>query len=196
MRRVRVAGKLPIGIVLQSSETPQNVSAQGTGCVISASAELACQFVADLARAVIDQVHGHVGVDYDDVRFIFGGAGVGAISSAEAVGPDRAGRAAERAIQELPRSFSFSDAKGVTLWITGSNLKLSEASRTMNFVRSRLNSDCHVIYGANRTSLDCSDGALRVTLAATSETEKRPEADLRPERELKIKFAASHLRES
>lgn len=118
--------------------------------------------------AEIINEHGHVNVDFADVKTVMSEPGKAMMGTASASGPDRARIAAEQAIAcPLLEGIDLSGAKGILVLITAArgSLKLSESKLAMSTVNAYASDDAHVIYGA---AYDDSLGdELRVTVVAT-----------------------------
>ncbi|PAT32003.1 cell division protein FtsZ [Vandammella animalimorsus] len=118
--------------------------------------------------AEIINEHGHVNVDFADVKTVMSEPGKAMMGTASASGPDRARIAAEQAIAcPLLEGIDLSGAKGILVLVTAArgSLKLSESKLAMSTVNAYASDDAHVIYGA---AYDDSLGdELRVTVVAT-----------------------------
>ncbi|MFZ4534937.1 cell division protein FtsZ [Propionivibrio sp.] len=112
-------------------------------------------------------IQGMVGVDFEDVRTVMGGMGVGMMGLAIATGSDRARIAAQKAIASpLLDGVDLAGAQGVLVCITAKRgFKMREVNEVMNTVRKAVAEDAHIIFG---TSYDENMGDdIRVTLVAT-----------------------------
>lgn len=118
--------------------------------------------------AEIINEHGHVNVDFADVKTVMSEPGKAMMGTASAAGPDRARIAAEQAIAcPLLEGIDLSGAKGILVLVTAArgSLKLSESRLAMSTINAYASEDAHVIYGA---AYDDSLGdELRVTVVAT-----------------------------
>lgn len=118
--------------------------------------------------AEIINEHGHVNVDFADVKTVMSEPGKAMMGTASASGPDRARIAAEQAIAcPLLEGIDLSGAKGVLVLVTAArgSLKLSESRLAMSTINAYASDEAHVIYGA---AYDDSLGdELRVTVVAT-----------------------------
>ena len=110
---------------------------------------------------------GHVNVDLEDVRTLLRGPGKAALGVAVASGLDRAGVAAQQALNyPLMQGVDLSNAKGVLVVISAAKgiLKLSESKLVMKTIRASTSPDASLIYGTNRDE-SLNDG-VRVTVVA------------------------------
>lgn len=108
---------------------------------------------------IVDE-HGHVNVDFEDVRTILSMQGVVRVGTSIAAGPDRAQRAALNAVQDM----NLAQAKGVMMLLSCAKgrLQLSESRQAMRITNAHLPESAHVIFGA---AYDDSLGdQLRVTV--------------------------------
>ncbi|RMX04052.1 cell division protein FtsZ [Corticibacter populi] len=122
--------------------------------------------------AEIINEHGHVNVDFADVKTVMSEPGKAMMGTASAAGPDRARIAAEQAIAcPLLEGIDLSGAKGILVLVTAArgSLKLSESRLAMSTINAYASEEAHVIYGA---AYDDSLGdELRVTVVATGLTD-------------------------
>jgi cell division protein FtsZ len=111
---------------------------------------------------------GLVNLDFQDVRTVMQEPGKALMGTAQATGPDRAGKAAEQAMAcPLLEGINLTGARGVLVLIAASRstFKLAESRAAMSAIKRLAHEDAHVIYG---TAYDESLGdALRVTVIAT-----------------------------
>jgi len=116
----------------------------------------------------IIHVPGLVNVDFEDVKTVMSEPGKAMMGTAQAIGPDRAKKAADAAVAcPLLEGIDLSGARGVLVLIAASKstFKLSESRNAMNTIRRYAADDAHVIYG---TAYDEGLGdQLRVTVIAT-----------------------------
>jgi cell division protein FtsZ len=110
---------------------------------------------------------GLVNVDFADVRTIMRENGMAMMGSAMEAGPERAQKAAQKAIQSpLLEDVHLSGARGVLVNITSSrSLKLREVHEVMDSMRSVCSDDATIIYGS--VFDDSMGDAIRVTVVAT-----------------------------
>ncbi|MCV2368365.1 cell division protein FtsZ [Roseateles oligotrophus] len=119
---------------------------------------------------ISDVIHvpGLINVDFADLKTVMSEPGKAMMGTAQASGPDRAGKAADAAVAcPLLDGVDLSGARGVLVLIAASkgNFKLNESRIAMNTIKRYASEDAHIIYG---TTYDESLGdALRVTVIAT-----------------------------
>lgn len=121
--------------------------------------------VAGIAEVI--NIHGHVNVDFADVRTVMSENGMAMMGSATASGPDRAVVAAQQAVASpLLEDVNLANARGVLVNITSSSsFKMKEFYDVMNTIKAFTADDATVIVG---TVIDESIGdGLRVTMVAT-----------------------------
>jgi cell division protein FtsZ len=122
--------------------------------------------------------HGHVNVDFADVRSIMQGAGDAVMGSAAAAGERRALKAASDAItSQLMEGVSVRGAKGVLVNITG-DVTMRDMSDAMNFIEEQVGGDAKIINGyVDEPQVS---GEIRVTVIVTGFRRMEPDSDLRP----------------
>lgn len=113
--------------------------------------------------AAILNEHGHVNVDFQDVRTVMREPGRALVGTAQASGPERARIAAEQAVKDM----QLADAKAMLILVTAAkvSLKLSESRQAMSVINANSSPHAHVIYGAAYD--DALGDSLRVTVVAT-----------------------------
>lgn len=116
--------------------------------------------------------HGHVNVDFADVRSIMQGAGDAVMGSAAAAGERRALKAASDAISSpLMDGISIRGAKGVLVNITG-EVTMRDMSDAMNFIEEQVGGDAKIINGyVDEPQVS---GEIRVTVIVTGFKRKEP----------------------
>ncbi|NTU52521.1 MAG: cell division protein FtsZ [Chlorobiaceae bacterium] len=121
--------------------------------------------------------HGHVNVDFADVRSIMQGAGDAVMGSAAAAGDRRALKAASDALTSpLMEGISMRGAKGVLVNITG-EVTMRDMSDAMNYIEEQVGSDAKIINGyVDEPQVS---GEIRVTVIVTGFRRMEPESDLR-----------------
>jgi cell division protein FtsZ len=109
--------------------------------------------------------HGHVNVDFADVRSIMQGAGDAVMGSAAAAGERRALKAASDAITSpLMEGISIRGAKGVLVNITG-DVTMRDMSDAMNFIEEQVGGEAKIINGyVDEPQVS---GEIRVTVIVT-----------------------------
>lgn len=128
-------------------------------------------FVRD--TALVCNVPGFVGVDFEDVRTVLNQPGKAVIGTALAHGPDRARIAAEQAVASpLLDDVNLTNADSVLVLISAAQggFRLSDTKSVMDTIRSSASPEAHVIYGT--TYDDELDDAIRVTVIVTGLTRR------------------------
>jgi cell division protein FtsZ len=116
--------------------------------------------------------HGHVNVDFADVRSIMQGAGDAVMGSAAAAGERRALKAASDAISSpLMDGISIRGAKGVLVNITG-DVTMRDMSDAMNYIEEQVGEEAKIINGyVDEPQVS---GEIRVTVIVTGFRRKEP----------------------
>ncbi len=116
--------------------------------------------------------HGHVNVDFADVRSIMQGAGDAVMGSAAAAGERRALKAASDAISSpLMDGISVRGAKGVLVNITG-DVTMRDMSDAMNYIEEQVGEEAKIINGyVDEPQVS---GEIRVTVIVTGFKRKEP----------------------
>ena len=119
------------------------------------------------AKGIADIItrHGHVNVDFADVRSIMSGAGDAVMGSAAAAGGRRALKASSDALNSpLLEGVSVKGAKGVLVNITG-EVTMRDMSDAMNYIEEQVGSDAKIINGyVDEPQVS---GEIRVTVIVT-----------------------------
>ena len=119
------------------------------------------------AKGIADIItrHGHVNVDFADVRSIMAGAGDAVMGSAAAAGERRALKASSDALNSpLLEGVSVMGAKGVLVNITG-EVTMRDMSDAMNYIEEQVGSDAKIINGyVDEIQVS---GEIRVTVIVT-----------------------------
>ncbi len=119
------------------------------------------------AKGIADIItrHGHVNVDFADVRSIMAGAGDAVMGSAAAAGERRALKASSDALNSpLLEGVSVKGAKGVLVNITG-EVTMRDMSDAMNYIEEQVGSDAKIINGyVDEPQVS---GEIRVTVIVT-----------------------------
>lgn len=119
------------------------------------------------AKGIADIItrHGHVNVDFADVRSIMSGAGDAVMGSAAAAGERRALKAASDAITSpLLEGVTFRGAKGVLVNMTG-DVTMRDMSDAMSYIEEQVGDHAKIINGYVE-DMDAS-GEIRVTVIVT-----------------------------
>ncbi|NTU67822.1 MAG: cell division protein FtsZ [Chlorobiaceae bacterium] len=122
--------------------------------------------------------HGHVNVDFADVRSIMQGAGDAVMGSAAVAGERRALKAASDAINSpLMDGVSVRGAKGVLVNITG-DVTMRDMSDAMNFIEEQVGGEAKIINGyVDEPQVS---GEIRVTVIVTGFKRQEPGEEQRP----------------
>ncbi|NTV97763.1 MAG: cell division protein FtsZ [Chlorobiaceae bacterium] len=126
------------------------------------------------AKGIADIItrHGHVNVDFADVRSIMSGAGDAVMGSAAASGERRALKASCDALNSpLLEGVSVHGAKGVLVNITG-EVTMRDMSDAMNYIEEQVGSEAKIINGYV-DELHVS-GEIRVTVIVTGFKRREP----------------------
>ena len=119
------------------------------------------------AKGIADIItrHGHVNVDFADVRSIMSGAGDAVMGSAAAAGERRALKASSDALNSpLLEGVSVKGAKGVLVNITG-EVSMRDMSDAMNYIEEQVGNDAKIINGyVDEPQVS---GEIRVTVIVT-----------------------------
>jgi len=116
--------------------------------------------------------HGHVNVDFADVRNIMTDAGDAVMGSATASGENRALKAAMEAISSpLLDGVSIKGSSRVLVNLTG-DIKIRDAQEAMNYIYEQAGSDATIIHGIVED--DSVPGEINVTVIATGFNKKKP----------------------
>ncbi|MCX6179779.1 MAG: cell division protein FtsZ [Chlorobiales bacterium] len=119
------------------------------------------------AKGIADIItrHGHVNVDFADVRSIMSGAGDAVMGSAAAAGERRALKASSDALNSpLLEGVSVKGAKGVLVNITG-EVTMRDMSDAMNYIEEQVGSEAKIINGyVDEPQVS---GEIRVTVIVT-----------------------------
>jgi len=119
------------------------------------------------AKGIADIItrHGHVNVDFADVRSIMSGAGDAVMGSAAAAGERRALKASSDAINSpLLEGVSIRGAKGVLVNITG-EVTMRDMRDAMNYIEEQVGSEAKIINGyVDEPQVS---GEIRVTVIVT-----------------------------
>lgn len=120
-------------------------------------------------RGIADliSVHGHINLDFADVRTVMQNMGMAIMGSGTACGTNRAVEAAQRAVcSPLLEDISIRGAKGVLINVTGGpDLSIHEIDAAASLIQEQADEDAHVIFGA---AIDETMGdEVRITVIAT-----------------------------
>ena len=118
---------------------------------------------------------GLINLDFADVETVMSSMGKAMMGTGQAEGEGRAIKAAEMAINNpLIDDYTLKGAKGLLVNITGGkDLKLFEVDEAVNKVRAEVDPEAELIIGA--ITDENLDGAMRVSIVATSLDGQQPE---------------------
>jgi cell division protein FtsZ len=126
--------------------------------------QVLCSGVACITDLMIKE--GLVNLDFADVYSIMSEMGTGMIGTGEAIGEQRALRAAEAAIANpLLDDTSMKGARGLLISITGGNLTLYDVDEAATRIRHEVDDEANIIVGA--TFEPALEEAVRVSVVAT-----------------------------
>jgi len=122
--------------------------------------------------------HGHVNVDFADVRSIMQSAGDAVMGSAAAAGERRALKAASDAVTSpLMEGVKMRGAKGVLVNITG-DVTMRDIADAMNYIEEQVGSDAKIINGyVDEPQVS---GEIRVTVIVTGFKRVEPGEERQP----------------
>ena len=131
--------------------------------------DVLCQSVQGINEVVTTV--GHINLDFNDVKTIMRGAGLGWISVGRAGGPTRAADAARAVIATPVFDFSIDKAKRILYNIRGNDLTLAEINEAANIIKRVADPEAQIIFGFGADPL--MDRMVKITLIATDFSEKR-----------------------
>ena len=116
---------------------------------------------------------GMINLDFADVRTVMGEMGKAMIGTGEASGEKRGVTAAEQALNNpLLDDISMQGARGVLISISGNeDMKLYEVEEAANRIRSEVDADAQIIFGA--TTDPTLDDMIRISVVATGSVSRR-----------------------
>ena len=146
-------------------------------CDVNISIEAAFKMVDDVLRQSVQGIHevvttiGHINLDFNDVKTIMKGAGLGWIAIGRGGGPTRAVDAARAAIAAPVFDFSIDKAKRILFNIIGNELTLAEINDAANVIKRVADPEAQIIFGFGADPL--MDRTVKITLIATDFSEKK-----------------------
>lgn len=146
-------------------------------CDMNVSIETAFKMVDDVLRHSIQGIHevvttvGHINLDFNDVKTIIKGAGLGWIAVGRGGGPTRAADAARAVIAAPVFDFSIDKAKRILYRIIGNELTLAEINDAANIIKRVADPEAQIIFGFGTDPL--MERMVKITLIATDFSEKR-----------------------
>jgi cell division protein FtsZ len=146
-------------------------------CEMNVSIDTAFKMVDDVLRQSVQGIHevvttvGHINLDFNDVKTIMRGAGLGWIAIGRGGGPTRAVDAARAAIAAPVFDFSIDRAKRILFNIIGNELTLAEINEAANIIKQVADPEAQIIFGFGADPL--MDRMVKITLIATDFSEKK-----------------------
>jgi cell division protein FtsZ len=146
-------------------------------CDMNVSIDTAFKMVDDVLSQSVQGIHevvttvGHINLDFNDVKTIMRGAGLGWIAVGRGGGPTRAADAARSVIAAPVFDFSIDKAKRILYNIIGNDLTLAEINEAANIVKRVADPEAQIIFGFGADPL--MDRMVKITLIATDFSEKR-----------------------
>jgi len=146
-------------------------------CDMNVSIDTAFKMVDDVLRQSVQGIHevvttvGHINLDFNDVKTIMRGAGLGWIAVGRGGGPTRTADAARAVIAAPVFDFSIDKAKRILYNIIGNDLTLAEINEAANIIKRVADPEAQIIFGFGADPL--MDRMVKITLIATDFSEKR-----------------------
>jgi len=110
---------------------------------------------------------GLINVDFADVKTVMANAGLALVGVGQAVGKDRAEKAATSAISSPLLEFSVDGARGVLFGVSGgSDLKMSEVNEAARVITENVDPAARIIFGAY-LDRKIKPGQIKISLIAT-----------------------------
>lgn len=155
-RRIEIAEKgiqalLPLVDSLIVIPNDRLISMAGKDTLLLEAFKPADDLVRQTVQGMVEIIstHGHINVDFSDIRTVLGARGMALMGIGIASGPDRALDAVRRAIHNpLLEGVDIHDAKGVLLNIAGScTMTLDEFDQACKAVTEQVSDDATIIVG-------------------------------------------------
>jgi cell division protein FtsZ len=146
-------------------------------CDMNVSIETAFKMVDDVLCQSVQGIHevvttiGHINLDFNDVKTIMRGAGLGWIAIGRGGGPTRAVDAARAVIGAPIFDFSIDKAKRILFKIIGNELTLAEINEAGSVIKQVADPEAQIIFGFGADPL--MDRTVKITLIATDFSEKK-----------------------
>jgi cell division protein FtsZ len=146
-------------------------------CDMNVSIETAFKMVDDVLYQSVQGIHevvttiGHINLDFNDVKTIMRGAGLGWIAVGRGGGSTRTVDAARAVIAAPVFNFSIDKAKRILYRIVGNDLTLAEINEAANVIKQVADPEAQIIFGFGTDPL--MDRTVKITLIATDFSEKR-----------------------
>ncbi len=129
---------------------------------------VANELVATMIKGIVETIAipSYVNLDFADIKAIMKNGGVSIIGIGESASEHRAEEAVQKALTHPLLEVSYEGAKGALIHVTGGNdLTLEEVNKIGEIVRSSLDRDANVIWGARIQ--EGMDGKIRVMTIIT-----------------------------
>ncbi len=159
-------------------------------CDMNVSIDTAFKMVDDVLRQSVQGIHevvttvGHINLDFNDVKTIMRGAGLGWIAVGRGGGPTRAADAARSVIAAPVFDFSIDKAKRILYRIVGNELTLAEITDAANIIKRVADPEAQIIFGFGADPL--MDRTVKITLIATDFSEKKRKPTLSNNEQLEL----------
>jgi cell division protein FtsZ len=146
-------------------------------CDMKVSVETAFKMVDDVLFQSVQGIHevvttiGHINLDFNDVKTIMRGAGLGWIAIGRGGGSTRAVDAARAVIGAPIFDFSIDKAKRILFNIIGNELTLAEINEAAGVIKQVADPEAQIIFGFGADPL--MDRTVKITLIATDFSEKK-----------------------
>jgi len=163
-------------------------------CDMNVSIETAFKMVDDVLRQSVQGIHevvttvGHINLDFNDVKTIMRGAGLGWIAVGRGGGPTRAADAARSVIAAPVFDFSIDKAKRILYNIIGNELTLAEINDAANIIKRVADPEAQIIFGFGTDPL--MERMVKITLIATDFSEKRKKPAVSQDEQLELVTAS------
>lgn len=162
-------------------------------CDMNVSIETAFKMVDDVLHQSVQGIHevvttvGHINLDFNDVKTIMRGAGLGWIAIGRGGGSTRAVDAAQAVIAAPVFDFSIDKAKRILFNIIGNELTLAEINEAANIIKHVADPEAQIIFGFGTDPL--MDRMVKITLIATDFSEKRRKPAVSRDESLELAMA-------
>jgi cell division protein FtsZ len=161
---------------------------------MNVSIDTAFKMVDDVLSQSVQGIHevvttvGHINLDFNDVKTIMRGAGLGWIAVGRGGGPTRTADAARSAIAAPVFDFSIDKAKRILYNIIGNDLTLAEINEAANIIKRVADPEAQIIFGFGADPL--MDRMVKITLIATDFSEKRKKPAVSQDEQLELVTAS------
>lgn len=121
-------------------------------------------------RSVLEPLfaRGIANIDFTDVKTAMSYKGLAIMGIGRASGNERAIQAADRALDcQLLEGVSIEGAKALLIYITGKDVRYTEANQAFNHIRERTGQNSFMKWGAADRADDVADGDIQIIVIAT-----------------------------